>query len=75
MRSTVVRSVMILAGCLVLLYLADWANLRRRITRGTAFQTIQVHQLLATPLKGHKEEFDFMGDVLRSVLTEAWSRL
>ncbi len=62
MRKPIVRSLQILVACALLLYVADWAYLRARISRGTAFQTVQVHQLLATPLKGQKEEYDFLGD-------------
>ncbi|MEO6803431.1 MAG: hypothetical protein ABI197_09345 [Granulicella sp.] len=57
------RGLQLLIGALVLLYAADWAYLRARISRGTAFQTVQVHQFIATPLKGQKEEFDYDGDV------------
>jgi hypothetical protein len=62
-RQGMVRGLQFLLVALVLLYVADWAFLRARISRGTAFQTVQVHQFIATPLKGQKEEFDYDGDV------------
>ena len=42
----------------VLLYLGDWTvfQVRRR-----PVGAVQVNQLLATPLKGNKMEYDFMG--------------
>jgi hypothetical protein len=63
MRRAVLRSLQILAAVLILTYVADWSILHLRIAHGTAFQTMQVHQLLNTPLKGQKEEYDFLGDV------------
>jgi hypothetical protein len=62
MRLTIIRSAQILVASVLLVYAIDWATLHARIARGTAFRTIQVHQLLATPLKGNKEEYDFEGD-------------
>ena len=62
----IVRSLKVLAVVLVLLYAGDWAILRMRIAHGTAFRIIQVHQLLATPLKGQKEEYDYDGDIAQS---------
>jgi hypothetical protein len=44
------------------LYVCDWAVLRVRMSRQTAFRTVQVDQFLATPLKGHKQEFDYLGE-------------
>lgn len=48
---------------LVLVYAIDWAVLRVRVSRGTAFQVVQVHQLLGTPLKGQKVEYDLLDDI------------
>jgi hypothetical protein len=44
----------------VLLYLGDWILLWVRPQGGS---TVQVEQFLRTPLKGQKEEFDYMGTV------------
>ncbi len=45
----------------VLIYAVDWATLEVRMQRQTAYGNVQVEQFLVTPLKGQKEEFDFMG--------------
>jgi len=44
-----------------LLYAGDWLVLRIRVSRGTAFGSIEVNQFLATPLKGSKTEYDLTG--------------
>jgi hypothetical protein len=54
-------SVRVLLAGLVVLYLADWAVLRVRMARGTGYETVQVEEYLATPLKGSKDEYDYMG--------------
>jgi len=59
----ILRAVQALIAALVLLYAVDFATLHSRISHGTAFQTIQVHQFLSTPLKGQKEEYDYIGDI------------
>jgi len=58
-----VRLVLVLAVLVGLLYVGDWVVLRVRVSRGTAFGVVQVNQLLATPLKGNKVEYDLMGTV------------
>jgi hypothetical protein len=50
----------------VLLYVLDWAVLEVRIQRQTGYGNVQVKQFLITPLKGQKEEFDFMGTKAQS---------
>jgi len=52
-----------LIAALIVVYLVDWAILRIRITRGTAYGTVQVDQYLATPLKGNKAEYDYLGTI------------
>jgi hypothetical protein len=47
---------------LVVLYLGDWMVLRVR-TGAQGTSSVEVQQFLRTPLKGQKEEFDFMGTV------------
>jgi hypothetical protein len=42
-------------------WLADWAIFHVRAARGSGFDTVQVQQYLSTPLKGNKEEYDYMG--------------
>jgi hypothetical protein len=58
-----VRLVMVLAVLLGLLYVGDWLVLRTRVSHGTGYGVVQVHQFLATPLKGNKVEYDLMGTV------------
>jgi hypothetical protein len=58
-----VRFVLVIAVLFCVLYVGDWVVLRVRISRGTGFGVVQVNQLLATPLKGNKVEFDLMGTV------------
>ena len=47
---------------LAVLYLGDWATLALRPAAQTA-SSVQVDQFLKTPLKGQKEEYDYMGTV------------
>jgi hypothetical protein len=52
-----------LAVLLALVYAGDWTILRIRQSRGTAYSSVQVNQFLASPLKGNKVEYDWMGTV------------
>jgi len=45
------------------LYIGDWTVYRVRVYRGNAIGSVQVSQYLATPLKGNKEEYDYLGQV------------
>ena len=54
-----VAKVLLLAA--VLLWLSDWALFRVRSAHGSAFDTVQVDEYLSTPLKGNKQEYDYMG--------------
>lgn len=47
----------------VVLYFADWAQLSIRLARHAGTGTVTVSQYLATPLKGQKEEYDYLGSV------------
>jgi hypothetical protein len=51
-----------LLAILVVLYLGDWIMLRLK-TGAQGANSVQVEQFLRTPLKGQKEEFDYMGTV------------
>ena len=53
----------LLIAAVIIVYLVDWAILRIRMTRGTGFGTVQVDQYLSTPLKGNKNEYDYLGTV------------
>ena len=46
---------------LAVAYAADWGVFQLRRARGTAMGSVPVEQYLNTPLKGHKEEFDYQG--------------
>jgi hypothetical protein len=50
----------ILIGAVVL-YFADWAILGIRLARHAGLGSVNVSQYLATPLKGQKEEYDYLG--------------
>jgi len=52
-----------LIAAVIVVYLVDWAVLRIRITRGSAYGTVQVDQYLSTALKGNKAEYDYLGTV------------
>jgi hypothetical protein len=46
---------------LAVLYLVDWLVFEVHELRGTGLRTVSVEQYLATPLKGSKAEYDYMG--------------
>jgi hypothetical protein len=46
---------------LVGLYAADWIVLRIRVAHGTGYGSVEIHQFLATSLKGSKTEYDLTG--------------
>ena len=50
-----------LLAVVVLTYLVDWAALRIKIMHGNGYGVVQVDQYLSTPLKGNKDEYDYMG--------------
>ena len=52
----------LLIGAAVL-YFADWATLALRLSRHAGTGMVSVSQYLATPLKGQKEEYDYLGSV------------
>ena len=62
-RSRLAQFLAVLAVLTGLLYVGDWVVLRSRVSHGTAYGVVQVHQFLATPLKGNKVEYDLMGTV------------
>jgi hypothetical protein len=61
MKRWMLRVLLGLVGAAVLLYLGDFAVLQLKVKRGTAFGTVTVMHLLATPLKGKKVEYDVLG--------------
>jgi hypothetical protein len=60
-KKYLVRLAIALFILLFVLYAGDWLVLRYRVGRGTAFDSVEVDQFLATPLKGNKAEYDFVG--------------
>ena len=56
------RIFQVFVAAVVVLYAGDWMTLRLR-TGPAATSSAQVEQFLRTPLKGQKEEFDYMGTV------------
>ena len=47
----------------VILYVVDWGALAVRMAHHSGLGSVTVNQYLATPLKGHKEEYDYLGSV------------
>lgn len=60
------RVVIVAAILLELIYLGDWWVFRVRIAHGTAYGAVEVHQFLATSLKGNKTEYDMTGTVRKT---------
>lgn len=56
-----IRLLMALAVAAGALWVGDWVVMRVRVSHGTAYRVVQVSQFLATPLKGSKVEYDYMG--------------
>jgi hypothetical protein len=60
------RLVGVLIAMIVLLgvlYAGDWLVWRWREARGAGYGVVEVHQFLATSLKGNKTEYDMTGTV------------
>jgi hypothetical protein len=57
----VATAAIVLVVLLGVLFVGDWLVLRWRVARGTAFGSVEVHQFLATSLKGSKTEYDLVG--------------
>ena len=52
------RILQVVLAIVVVLYVGDWV-----VQRVAGSSSVQVEQFLRTPLKGQKEEFDYMGTV------------
>jgi hypothetical protein len=57
------RGVAALIAATALVYVCDSLVLEYRVKHGTGYGTVQVHQFLATQLKGNKVEYDPLGIV------------
>jgi len=58
---TIGTAMQVLLATILVLYACDWAQLHYRAAHGGGYRTMQVEQYLATPLKGNKAEYDYMG--------------
>ena len=63
MRSTLIRVFQYCFIALAFVYAVDWAVIAVRMKQGTGYGSVTVSQFLRTPLKGSKEEYDFLGSV------------
>jgi hypothetical protein len=61
MKRVIGRILLILVGSLAALYAGDWAVLRLRMMRQTAFSTVVVNEFLSTSLKNRSNEYDYVG--------------
>ncbi|MGB6483938.1 MAG: hypothetical protein WBE86_10680 [Candidatus Acidiferrales bacterium] len=66
MKRRIGQILLFLLASLAILYAGDWGVLRVRMGHQTAFSTVQVAQFLATPLKNHTDEYDYMGTVTQT---------
>jgi hypothetical protein len=69
------RAVVGLLGALAVLYVGDWAVWRARVAMGGGMGTVSVGDVIVTPLKGNKEEYDWGGttavDCSKSIFPQA----
>lgn len=61
MRQLLERVVMGTVITLICLCVGDWLVFRYRAAHGSAFDSVRVDQLIASPLKNGKEEYDYAG--------------
>jgi len=61
MRKILERVVAGLILASIALYAGDWLVYRYRAAHGTEFDSVQVSQFIALPLKNGKVEFDYAG--------------
>ena len=54
------RVLVVLAAAFVLLYAGDWAVYK---LRGSPSSTVTVNRYVTIPLKGNKQEFDYLGSM------------
>lgn len=60
MKRWLQRLVLITVVCFIAVYAGDWAVFR---LRGSPMSKITVDRYLTVPLKGNKQEFDYLGSV------------
>ena len=61
MRVLLERTVIGLLMAVIAVYAGDWLVYRIRAAHGTAFDSVEVKQFIAVPLKDGKDEFDYTG--------------
>ena len=54
------RVLVVLAAAFLLLYAGDWAVFK---LRGSPRSSVTVHRYVTIPLKGNKQEFDYLGSI------------
>ena len=54
------RVLVVLTAAFVVLYAGDWAVFK---LRGSPQSTVTVHRYVTIPLKGNKQEFDYLGSI------------
>lgn len=60
MKRWILRVLLVVVGLGIVVYVGDWMVFQ---VRKGPVGVVEVNQLLATPLKGNKVEYDFMGVV------------
>ena len=63
MKKLLARVAVGLLSALAVLYVADWVVWRTRVAMGGGMGSISVGEVIVTPLKGNKEEYDWGGAV------------
>ena len=63
MKKLLARVAVGLLSALAVLYLVDWVVWRARVAMGGGMGSISVGEVIVTPLKGNKEEYDWGGTV------------
>ena len=75
MKRLLARAVVGLLGALAVLYVGDWTVWRARVAIGGGMGTVSVGDVIVTPLKGNKEEYDWGGttavDCSKSIFPQA----
>jgi hypothetical protein len=60
MKRWLLRGLVVLAAAFVAVYGGDWVIFK---LRGSPHSTVTVNRYLTIPLKGNKQEFDYLGSV------------
>lgn len=75
MKRILARSAVFLLAAIALLYAGDWGVWQLRMSRHTAFSSVEVDQFVAASLKGNKQDYYFAGaaqqECVRSIFPHA----